>query len=836
MDLVKKARKELLMQRLEDSDDDEDEEAESEQFYRKRRIPQPYDVFEDLPFEESPPDPTSPKAQDVDILLPKNEYQYVPIEDTEVRLLYLIPSDPPEDHASQIKCALRTVPFRKLGRRGFEYEAVSYHWGDDDPENPIYLFDMSLERRASALGNVGKSSKQALKQLFEQAQPRKFHIRRNLFTALQRFRENLKENLCLWVDAVCINQKDGEEKTHQLKKMLDIYSKAYTVRVWIGDADQTSRSNEAMKFIKKAVDLKLLDRLVLPDPTNPSSTNETAANWVALANLLKRPWFTRRWVVQEVAAAKAVAIQCGAADCNWVDFADAIELFMAKLPDIRKLFEVSDCSKTDPDALKNVESFGAKDMVRTTNNIFRKNDSGQVIEWLRGIENLVHDLLSFEATDPRDTVYALLGIAKDGPQRVVHCQTEWDVAPLDLDYNKHPLEVYIDFVQYCIQKTESLDIICRHWALPVTQAHIAGSGSTLRKRAVDATEIKLPSWTGLLKDSAFGPPTKFTGRLNADSLVGDPGQRVYNASGNTQLFFEFGKAELYTPPIHVPALQRHMETETYKRRSRSARDAAPRPDMFNMLENTGIHPRNVSPLQPPRPQDRVTDTRPNFFDGALYVKGIVLDKINWLSSRISEGTIPRECLVAAGWKFGHNLNDVAEKLWRTLIADRGPNGKNPPHWYRRACLYCLAKASPNGDINTDRLIQDTSQPQSLREYLMRVQAVVWNRKFFACHVDDSDTASTSAVSHTTPEKQSIFGLCSWHTEPGDVVCILFGCSVPVVLRRIEGPEGAPGAKIRARPYYEFIGECFAYGKMDGEAVAGMSEKELDKKTKMFEIR
>ena len=835
--------------------DDFESEIEVDHISTVRRVPQPYDVFEEIP--SQPPSPKLQESTDpaTDVLLPKDEYQYVPIDETEVRLLYLTPCDPPGDVSSQIKCALRTVPFRKLGRKGFEYEALSYHWGDDDPENPVHLFDMNLERRATVLENSGKRSQQALKQLFEQAKPRKFHIRKNLFAALQRFRENLKENLCLWIDAICINQKDGQEKTHQLKKMLDIYNQAYTVRVWIGDVDNKNRSDDAMKFTRKVVDLKLLDRLVSPDYTNPSSMNETTANWVAFVNLLKRPWFTRRWVVQEVAAARAVAIQCGTADCNWIDFADAIELFMTKLPEIRKLFEASDCLKTDPDALKNVESYGAKDMVRTTNNIFRTNDEGQIIERLRSIESLVYDLQTFEATDPRDTVYALLGIANDGPHSSGYYD-DVDVAPMELDYDKHPLEVYIDFVQYCIQKTKSLDIICRYWALPITQADVAGSSSTLKKRVHDATEIRLPSWIGLLKNSAFGPPMRFTGRLKEDNLVGDPGQKIYNASGNAQLFFEFGKAELYTPPIHVQPRPEYLKNIRHRRSGESRFDRSKSETEADIRHRFKIRtliatedptiPGNISDTLPklsrpesPKHRSRVTDTRPSIYDGTLYVKGIVLDKIDWLSSRVSEGTIPRECLVAAGWKFGRNLNEVAERFWRTLIADRGPNGRNPPQWYRRACLYCLAKASPYGDINTDRLIQDSTQPQSLREYLTRVQAVVWNRKFFACHADLGDSASTCSLSHTAPEKQSIFGLCSWHAEPGDLVCILFGCSVPVILRFVQEPVpnvDLPDARSGFRPYYKFIGECYAYGKMDGEAIAALSYYDLMAKTKMFNIR
>jgi hypothetical protein len=63
------------------------------------------------------------------------------------------------------------------------------------------------------------------------------------------------------------------------------------------------------------------------------------------------------------------------------------------------------------------------------------------------------------------------------------------------------------------------------------------------------------------------------------------------------------------------------------------------------------------------------------------------------------------------------------------------------------------------------------------------------------------------------------------TEPGDFICILFGCSVPCILRTHPQEDGA----------FEFIGEAFIYGKMDGEAVATLTEEELVTQTKEFRL-
>jgi hypothetical protein len=815
-----------------DSDDENSELTSS-----MRSLPPPIDPFRRLPTHRPGRGDFRNFIQD-NVSLPQNEYRYVPINPTQVRLLVLFP---PGDVTDHIHCALRTISFRKLGEKNNKYEALSYFWGDDDPVHPIYLRDVNPERGARAETHLSSRERLSLralsKHIGQQASAKKFYIRKNLLAALRRF-QRPKDKIMLWIDAICINQKDGQEKSHQLSRMLEIYSKSYNVRIWIGDEEEKEFSDNAMNFIEAAVDLKDLDRLVVPIPDNPTVNNDTARLWAAFANLLKRPWFTRRWVVQEVASGKRATIQCGAVEKNWHDFADTIELFMAKLEDIRKLYNLSELSRREPEALKYVESYGAEAMVMTTNNIFRKTGSGDVMERLWTIENLVMSLLTFEASNPRDTVYALLGIANDGPQGARPLRDGVD--PLTLDYDKHPLEVYIDFVQYCIKTSNSLDIICRHWALPIPDESQANLRSEARRASTKPKEIPVPSWIGLLWHSPFGPPSRYTGRINADSLVGKPGRRIYNAARDMDPDFYLGlvQAALSAQP------QTASESGTTTAASASAQGdpakaffpgdqlaatAAPTtPEATSDMAKRNSAPMNAATGRRPSTTSRSTVPKPNIYSSILYASGIVLETITWVSFRVSEGMIHKECLNAGGWDLEGPLDEVPDRLWRALVADRGPDGKNPPRWYRRACLYCLAESSPNGDINTDKLINDESQPQSLRDFLKHVQSVVWNRKFFVCH-DAENAGSVVSVAPELAHSHKILGLCSQKTRVGDKVCILFGCSVPVILREHPAEGGRDAC-------FEFIGECYAHGKMDGEAIAGKSKEEIDACMVRFNIK
>ena len=61
------------------------------------------------------------------------------------------------------------------------------------------------------------------------------------------------------------------------------------------------------------------------------------------------------------------------------------------------------------------------------------------------------------------------------------------------------------------------------------------------------------------------------------------------------------------------------------------------------------------------------------------------------------------------------------------------------------------------------------------------------------------------------EQECLLGLAPDGAQEGDLICIIFGCSVPVVLRKIVSDE------MTGEHYYELVGDCYIHGMMDGEA-------------------
>jgi hypothetical protein len=155
-------------------------------------------------------------------------------------------------------------------------------------------------------------------------------VQQSLVAALRAFRHEIHD-LHLWADAVCINQDYKPEKNHQVEMMADIYGRADCVRIWLGDSDASS--NRAILFIKQQV-------LQLDHFDDLCRSNEFSDKWKALLELMQREWFSRRWVVQEVALAPKAIIHCGAAKLSWTKFAVAVELFVEVETATHRLSEV----------------------------------------------------------------------------------------------------------------------------------------------------------------------------------------------------------------------------------------------------------------------------------------------------------------------------------------------------------------------------------------------------------------------------------------------------------------------------------------------------------------
>ncbi|PMD58175.1 uncharacterized protein K444DRAFT_438887 [Hyaloscypha bicolor E] len=98
--------------------------------------------------------------------------------------------------------------------------------------------------------------------------------------------------------------------------------------IWLGEA--SSDSDQTMEFVEQVSQLGNPDQLV--------KDTGSVEKWKPLSSLMGRPWFPRRWVVQEVASSREATLYCGTKEARWSDFSDAVMLFGNRFAEIEHIF------------------------------------------------------------------------------------------------------------------------------------------------------------------------------------------------------------------------------------------------------------------------------------------------------------------------------------------------------------------------------------------------------------------------------------------------------------------------------------------------------------------
>ena len=163
----------------------------------------------------------------------------------------------------------------RLSESDIHYEALSYTWGNCKDRVLVFC---GQERHGLL-------------------------VTRNCEAALRRLRHT-REVRTIWIDAICINQRDDGERNAQVRQMGRIYAGASRVLVYLGE--HSGDSVVAMNCLKKRS-----DRYRLYDKDLSSGERK------ALRCLLARPWFNRVWVIQEVVMARTVEAICGSHLVPW---------------------------------------------------------------------------------------------------------------------------------------------------------------------------------------------------------------------------------------------------------------------------------------------------------------------------------------------------------------------------------------------------------------------------------------------------------------------------------------------------------------------------------------
>ncbi|KAI0840594.1 heterokaryon incompatibility protein-domain-containing protein [Hypoxylon sp. FL0890] len=166
-------------------------------------------------------------------------YPPLPLGEDAIRILTIEPSK----FDDQITCTLAPVAFNAKPR----YAALSYTWEDPFPDRPKCPPELPNQEESTSDGRqtLPDSQDPAPEDLAMDAidgpgsiivNSHQFLVKPNLFLALRHLRSSTRP-LALWVDAICINQNDVEERNIHVTLMSFIYKRAAMVVAWVGPED-----------------------------------------------------------------------------------------------------------------------------------------------------------------------------------------------------------------------------------------------------------------------------------------------------------------------------------------------------------------------------------------------------------------------------------------------------------------------------------------------------------------------------------------------------------------------------------------------------------------------
>ncbi|KAI0415158.1 heterokaryon incompatibility protein-domain-containing protein [Xylaria grammica] len=336
-----------------------------------------------------------------------NVYRYDELGSSQFRLVRIY-----SKKMSTIKCEIEHFSLTNPP----PYIGISYAWGDADDKRPIQI------------GNVTVS------------------VAVSLFGALDAVRKQ-GEDVFVWVDALCIDQQNRDERSQQVQLMTEIYAKATTVAIWLGPPENDSDlAKEFLKDISIARDEEIMELLLSPRRLRAVG---------ALVCLFQRDYWKRLWVVQEVFNAKAIMVYCGdSIGLPWGVYERAASAFRRHKRDLDLYLSSSSMPRhRRQSALHNFLSYSQALVYEGPNSLYYDGSlDGFSEESLLGVMRTCRRKLTSE---PRDKIFGILGILPHAIRK-----------EFPVDYNMSVKEIYTNVVDFILCTTERLDVICESIHFP----------------------------------------------------------------------------------------------------------------------------------------------------------------------------------------------------------------------------------------------------------------------------------------------------------------------------------------------------------------------------------
>lgn len=330
-----------------------------------------------------------------------------------IRLIILHPASSTD---APLKFTFQQARLSELQGR---YEAISYTWGQPNLTYPLYVSDGTHVL-----------------------------VTENLDRALRYLRHSHKDR-ALWADAACINQADDVEKGTQIPLMGQIYQNAETVLAWLDPGSAVSRFQNLESTLKKMGNVSRNRRQdILSGMMEPDGKGVTALFWELfweVSELLRLPWFTRRWIIQEVAFNSEVRLIYGDVELTWTRFVGAISILSTlnletANPETRVWSSLARLARL-------WRHHALFEQFSITGENYPDTD----------ILKLMDDFDQHGCADPRDRIFALYNMASN--MRSSTATSPHHDILMDIDYSLDLKQTYEAFALACIRARKPTTII-----------------------------------------------------------------------------------------------------------------------------------------------------------------------------------------------------------------------------------------------------------------------------------------------------------------------------------------------------------------------------------------
>lgn len=366
------------------------------------------------------------------------KYKYAPLSsDRTIRLLRLMPGSP----SSPLVCYLDEA---SLDDPELEYKALSYVWGDEYPQLALWIEGIGRQELLIR-SNLDAALRQLRKNILSCCDPLcvcQNHLFSDQGTVLDQF----TFPVYLWIDAICINQGSKEERARQIPLMGEIYKKAHTVVAWLGEEDDyTVPAIQLLLGLSNLWDWWADEaKVALRHLTH----NEKFKNfWIALGHFFARSWWTRVWIIQEIVLSRNTIFICGRWCTTWDRISKATPVLMDDSAD-----ELSEATTFTGEFLYLHVARRGIGLLKFLKIIKMALDNPET--WCPSPEKdvlstLLHAGRRYNATDPRDKVYGVLGLLSG-----------FGVNPqLSVNYDRSVCDVYMSTAELMYKQQGNLDFL-----------------------------------------------------------------------------------------------------------------------------------------------------------------------------------------------------------------------------------------------------------------------------------------------------------------------------------------------------------------------------------------